>query len=323
MVIFPKDHAVIENINSFYVNVERLIEHYQGAIPAGVVHFQSQTSEGAIFFDDQERLGGVFESGSARVEGKKAIRSLIDAGDQMNFTIGVYLIALERVYFWASLVGAQSLHHELSPEFADAKELMKRLMHQKLTGILEIEVPEFGDTGVILFNRGRIVDGYAPWSCEPEPDLNRRLAVLIKDSRRAGVLFHVKQIVKLDAAVPVSDEPKSCKQDKDYTDLEELLSIIERLVQSDRRIKEDFQTLFKRKCLDCAEHYDYLDPFLGEFEYAGRKIRFDGDAGKVDLTRGILEMVQQIGSDQGIDDQVRSSVNAWMRKWKPTCSTLS
>ena len=58
MVVIPRQQPVLENLNIYYLNVRKLLEHFQGEIGSGGVFFKSHTAEGVIFFDQNELLSG-------------------------------------------------------------------------------------------------------------------------------------------------------------------------------------------------------------------------------------------------------------------------
>ena len=51
MVIIPKEKPIIENLNIYYLDVRKLLEHYQGEVGSGGIYFEGHTAEGVIFFD--------------------------------------------------------------------------------------------------------------------------------------------------------------------------------------------------------------------------------------------------------------------------------
>ena len=55
MIIIPKEKPVIENLNSYYLDIKKLLEHCQGTTGSGGIHFVSPSSECVIFFD-QDRI---------------------------------------------------------------------------------------------------------------------------------------------------------------------------------------------------------------------------------------------------------------------------
>ena len=48
MLFIPMETPVLENLNSYYLNIERLIEHCQGALGPGGIHLKSATAKGVI-----------------------------------------------------------------------------------------------------------------------------------------------------------------------------------------------------------------------------------------------------------------------------------
>jgi hypothetical protein len=70
--------------------------------------------------------------------------------------------------------------------------------------------------------------------------------------------------------------------------LQEALSNAERLVDGASR-NGTFTGTFKKCLIEKAETFSFLDPFAGEFEYQDGTIRFSGEVGEKEFTKGILE----------------------------------
>jgi len=51
MLIIPKEKPDIGNLNSYYLDIRKLIEHCQGELGSGAICFKGPGEEGAIFFD--------------------------------------------------------------------------------------------------------------------------------------------------------------------------------------------------------------------------------------------------------------------------------
>ena len=134
MVIIPRDKPVLENLNIYYLNVKKLLEHYQGEIGSGGVYFKSHAAEGAVFFDKDDLLNGHFKDKTIDLTGREAIERLLGAGDKYNFNVTIYEIADNEVYFWASIPSAEKIYKNLSTEFTDLEGLIKKMIREKLTG---------------------------------------------------------------------------------------------------------------------------------------------------------------------------------------------
>ena len=53
--------------------------------------------------------------------------------------------------------------------------------------------------------------------------------------------------------------------------------------------KGGFQRAFKKACVEKSESYHFLDPFEGQFDYQGKKIRLDANVGTEEFIMAIAE----------------------------------
>jgi hypothetical protein len=79
-------------------------------------------------------------------------------------------------------------------------------------------------------------------------------------------------------------------------------------------IKADFNTLLKKRFLDLADEYAFLDPFAGEFQYSGGKIRLAGVVSDADLAKGLLAAVAGLVRDQGLKVPFKGRLDGWLQK---------
>ena len=107
MIILPKEKPVVQNLNSYYLDINRLLEHFQGELGSGGIYFYSPGAEGVIFFDKDDFLNGIYEDKEVNLKGKEAILNLIEGVKNHNFTISIFDILPERIYFWANIPKAE------------------------------------------------------------------------------------------------------------------------------------------------------------------------------------------------------------------------
>jgi hypothetical protein len=140
MVIIPREKPVIENLNIYYLDIKKLLEHYQGEIGTGGIYFKSHAAEGVIFFDKDDLLNAFYEEKSLELIGAQAVERLMNAGGQLNFTVHIYQLSLEEVYFWASIPSAEKIYEDLSTEFTDLEGLIRKMSTEKLTGYIDVSI---------------------------------------------------------------------------------------------------------------------------------------------------------------------------------------
>jgi hypothetical protein len=312
MVIFPGEKPVIENLNSYYLETQKLLEHYQGQLDSGVIHFRSATAEGAIFFDKDGLLEGVYEGRGEHVKGKAAVDHLIRSASADNYTISVYQIEADQIYFWSSILSATRIYENLSAEFTDPDGLIKKMASEKLSGYIEMSLNPSGERGAIFFRNGQFLGGSYSWEKSKLDRSREGRDSIIRKAKAGGAVFHVSSI----PAVKAEDEGKATKAPSQeiVEPLEELLVLVENLFHSSKSIKGDFRTLLKKKFLKLAETYPFLDPFAGEFDYQDHKIRFRGEASEADLAAGVFASIKSLAKDVDVKGELKVGMDGWLKK---------
>jgi len=312
MIVFPKEEPVIENLNSFYLDGPKLLEHYQGQLDSGAIHFKSAVAEGAVFFDKDGLLDGVYESRQEKIMGKEAVERLIRSTASDNYTIGVFKIAADEIYFWTSILGAKRVYEDLSAEFTDLDGLIRKMALEKLSGYIEIALNQAGEAGLIFFRNGLILGGaYSRKNSRLDRSRESRDAIIQKAKEKGGV-FHVS---KISAVKPeAGDKAPDIQGQNILGSMEELLVVFEKLMDRKKSTKGNFGTLLGRKLIDLAETYPFLDPFAGEFAYSGNRIHFGGNASEGKVAEGLLAALSSLAEENGVQAEFRSSMDGWFKK---------
>jgi hypothetical protein len=104
--------------------------------------------------------------------------------------------------------------------------------------------------------------------------------------------------------------------------LEEFLAIFETLFQSSKIKSGEFNREVRRKFLQNADRFAFLDPFAAEFEYSGRKINFSGDAGDDELANGVIVSICELAEELNLKADFTTYLTTWRRKYQKLLSSL-
>jgi hypothetical protein len=334
MIIIPREKPVIEGLNSYYLHIEKLVEHYQGEVGTGSIYFRSLSAEAAVFFDEDNLLNSCYHDKKEELKGEDALDKIIENASANNFFVSIYHILPEQVYFWANLSNAAALYTDLTSDFTDLEALIVKMEAERLTGYIEVGLNQEAGGGLLFFYNGEVIGGSSGGSGGL---LDRSVEYrddLIERSRRAGGRFNVRKIVlekistiskpisasELASAsnpAPRPPEPEPRQPDRDLKRilemLQALLSLSERVVNSNRKIKTDFENLLKQKFVEKADKYDFLDPFAGEFQYANGKLTFSGKASQKQLVISVVECVSEIIDGLGMIASFRKYFESWKK----------
>jgi hypothetical protein len=323
MVVLPKEKPVMQNLNMYYIDLRKLIEHFQGEIGSGGIFFKSSNAEGVIFFDKDEYLNGYFRDKDNEILGYEAIDRFMEEESEYNFSIDVYRIPQEEVYFWSSLPSADKIYKDLSTEFTDLEGLIKKMGSEKLTGFIDISIGNGEEGGLIFMSNGEIIGGSFSWGKEESLPFKLNLEILINKSKDSGGVFQVSKI-------PLKKNQVSDKPLKTGTGLpinvirmlEEFLGIFETLFASKQDKQVDFNKALRKKFVENAEKYTFLDPFVAEFEYANRTISFTGETEEKDLVNGVVESVVELAEEFSLLPELKNYLSSWIKKYEARLSDL-
>lgn len=317
MIILPKEKPVIQGLNTYYLDVKRLIEHCQGELGCGGVHFHSVTGEGVIFFDKDDVLNGLYKGKDGDLlKGNEAVDKLLAIVDEFNFTLNVYSIEPEKAYFWANIPSAEVIHRDLSTEFTDLDGLIKKMASEKLTGYIEVSIKEGEENGLIFLIDGRIIGGSYSWAQGELNASQESRNELVEKTKKLGGVFHVSRIsASKSKASPDTGAGADASGENVIAPLQELLELFERTVRAGRFYKGDFNTALKKKFVEKADTYSFLDPFAGDFEYVNNSIRYNGEASSAEIMRGVTESVKELAQELGAWSRFSQEIGPWAEKY--------
>jgi len=323
MVVLPKDDPLFVNLNAYYLDIGRLIEHLQGEIGSGGVLFKSYSAEGALFFDKDQIINAIFQNRDESLAGQTAVELLTIADDRYNFNVSVYRIGPEDVYFWASLHTAEKIYKDLSAEFTDLDGLVKKMSSERLTGYIDVAFGGGSAQGRIFLINGKMVGAASSWSNSETGDAASIREDIVEKSKTGAARFNVCRIPLMSPEVErVDPNGGGIAADGILEALEEFLTIFEQTVSAKKRNRFDFHKMLKRKFVKNADKYAFLDPFAAEFEYEDQKITFSGHASGGELSRGVIFSVMELADDLGLRRQFSSQLAQWSARHAGKLSEL-
>ena len=315
MVVLPKDDPLFVNLNAYYLDIGRLIEHLQGEVGTGGLFFQSYKAEGALFFDQDRIINAIFRNRSEFISGKAAIGLLTTADDQHNFNVSVYRLGPEDVYFWASLPNAEKIYKELSTEFTDLDGLIKKMGSERLTGYIDVQFDGGREQAMIFLINGREVGTASSWNARETGVSKQARADIVQRAKSGAAVFNVCRISTTESKNEDGQPETDAGASEDLIRaLEEFLAIFEQTVGQKRHPRLDFDKLLKHKFVANAEKYAFLDPFAAEFEYGNQKITFRGRATGRELSRGVIFSAMELADELGLRQPFSSQLTDWARR---------
>jgi hypothetical protein len=308
MIVVPREKPELAGLNSYYVRVERLIEHCGVEFEAGCLLFRAPNAEAAVYFDADAVLETCLCDSQGETYGEAALKNLLHCAARNSYGIEAYRIEPEHAHLWAAAARAERLYRDLSAEFTDLRGLVRKMEAEHLTGFVEISFPGGAASAVLLLDRGRLVTGsYALEDpIAPQDDPVEALYRLSKE--RGGTI----QVCRLAAPTPGRREaalrrPASASVRAPVLQVaQRVLRSFETLIGSEKSVATPFSTLLRGKFLSKAEKYEFLDPFAAEFRYEAGEVSFTGDADPRTLGTALGECVRELATELNLYAALRT-----------------
>lgn len=162
-MLIPREKPHLEGLNSYYLHLERFIEHLQGEIGSGAVYCVSPNRELLTFFNEEEIISSMLkehDGNATPVPSFEIVRSRFYSG---SFTIKVFFLDPNAIYFWAQMPPFQRAKAALRSTEIPLPDLIFRLRMKQFSGFIEVQLPKKTEGGVLFFNDGDRVGGSYTW----------------------------------------------------------------------------------------------------------------------------------------------------------------
>jgi hypothetical protein len=164
MIVIPKGKPVLTNLNTYYLKIRNLIEHFQGELGSGGIFFTSNAGKGVLFFDEFDVVSGYIQNRDGELSGQPAIEFLLDPPSGYNYLVNIHAMEPEDVYYWTQISSAQVIYDNLSSEFTDISALIQKLKMERLTGYIDVSMKSGGARGMLFMLNGQIVGDFLSWA---------------------------------------------------------------------------------------------------------------------------------------------------------------
>ncbi len=162
-MLIPREKPHLEGLNSYYLHLEKFIEHLQGEIGSGAVYCTSPNLELLTFFNEDEVLSNILKENdgiATPVPSFELIRNRFYSG---SFIIKVFFLDQNAIYFWAQMPPFQRAKAALRSTEIPLPDLIFRLRMKQFSGFIEVQLTRKSEAGVIFFNQGDRVGGSYTW----------------------------------------------------------------------------------------------------------------------------------------------------------------
>jgi hypothetical protein len=162
-MLIPREKPYLEGLNSYYLHLEKFIEHMQGDIGSGCLYCKSPSLEMLIFFTENEIVSSLVQEkgGQATVSPFSEIVKV--SFNQANYSVKVYQLEEHALFFWAHMPSFQRAKSVLKSTEIPLPDLVFRLKQKQFSGFIDAKIVNKTESGVLFIHEGKRIGGSYTW----------------------------------------------------------------------------------------------------------------------------------------------------------------
>lgn len=188
-MLLPREKPYLEGLNSYYLHLEKFIEHMQGDIGSGGMYCKSPQLEMLIYFSEDEIINCLVREKNGPAAAAPFHDTITGFFCQASFTVKVYQLAAHALFFWAHMPQFQRARSVLKSTRISLPELVSRLRRKQFSGFIDAQVVNEPDNGVLFFHEGERIGGSYPWGRGGMSSADEDYNLLLSRVQRSEALF--------------------------------------------------------------------------------------------------------------------------------------
>ena len=162
-MLIPREKPHLEGLNSYYLHLDKFIEHLQGEIGTGAVYCSSTGMEMLIFFNEEEVLGTMLKEKDTPVSIVSSFEIVRNRFYSGSFRVKVFFLDQNAIYYWAQMPAFQRAKARLRSTEIPLPDLIFRLRMKQFSGFIEVQLTKKPEGGVLFFHEGDRIGGSYTW----------------------------------------------------------------------------------------------------------------------------------------------------------------
>lgn len=325
-MLLPREKPFLSGLNSYYLDVEKFIQHLQGEIGTGCLYGKGSDQELMVYFDESDIVRGLTQNKGEHALASEQLDHILAALTQRNFQVAVYYLDPDSIFFWGQLPAFRRAKSRLSSSKVSLPDLVFRLNKKNFSGFIEVDVKGRSDCAVLFFHQGERRGGSYYWGTgglsPSDDDYNTLLAMLQKSGGTYGLGYFTSDPV---APAPVPEPPiaeeiipvPAAKPIRIPTDIDHAVNEFLAIFLETAHSKNGLEPLLelKLKFIDFVSIYPVLDPYgKACILHADGSVTFADDIAAKAGAEGIVDCAWMVVEEQKLHKKFRAGLKKMASK---------
>jgi len=162
-MLTPRERPYLNGLNSYYLHLDKFIEHLQGDIGSGGIHCRAPFLELLIYFNENEIISSLLQEKGGKAISPPSFEIIRGSFYSANFSVKVYQLEAHAIFYWAQMPSFQRAKSALKSTEIPLPDLIFRLRQKQFSGFIEVELVNKDDSAVLFFNEGERIGASYTW----------------------------------------------------------------------------------------------------------------------------------------------------------------
>ncbi|WP_446010579.1 hypothetical protein [Candidatus Electrothrix sp.] len=329
-MLLPREKPYLTGLNSYYLDIEKFIQHLQGEIGSGCLYFTSVDQELLIYFDEYDIVQGIIQESDEPALASDQLAHIMVPLQKKSFQVTIYYLDADSIFFWGQMPAFRRAQDTLTSDKMRLPDLIFRLSQKKFSGFIEVNIKGKKDCAVLFFHEGQRRGGSYYWGTgglsASDTDYNTLLGILQqnKGTYRLGYFSSdplASMTVESSSSADSGQETLQNEQTRDggITSAQESVSELNKALNAfitvftqtvkSKKSKTDPLIDLKLKFLDFSEIYSFLDPYnhLCKIENNGT-VTIAKTISEKDAAEGIIDCAWMVVEDNKLHKKFRAAL---------------
>jgi len=315
-MLIPKEKPYLSGLNSYYLYLDKFIEHLQGDIGSGCLYGRTTDQEILVYFDEREIVRGVIQHSGKRAQTSENIDPVLQSLDIKNYVVNVYYLDLSSIFFWGQMPEFKRAKAALKSSDIPLEDLVYRLKKKRFSGFLDISLLKQKEGAILFFHQGERRGGSYSWGkggLNPSDEEYNRLLGLLQSHAATYDIGHFKSASQKAAESPdkqLAETSSPMYFSNLNTAMEEFMVIFIQVTR--KKVKTDPLILLKQKFLDVMDQYPVLEPFNNFYDLKNDgSIEFAENAPREDIASAIVDAAWKVIEDNKLQKKFSAAIRKW------------
>lgn len=306
-MLIPREKPYLEGLNSYYLQLEKFIEHMQGDIGSGGIHCKSLNVEMLIYFNEQETISTLVQKKNEKAGFISSYEIARNIFYDDNFAVRVFQLDDHAIFFWAQMPSFQRAKASLKSTEIPLPDLIFRLSQKQFSGFIDVRLLKKNDNSLLFFHEGKRIGGSYSWGkgglSVSDEDYNTMISIVQMSDGvfNFGSFVQEEKTAEPQAERPVEDAGPLRKSGSRIANpvynelrpaLEEFLFFYTQVVQ--KKAKIDPLDTLNVHMLARVSDFPCLDPAQVSFEYSNGVVKFAAGAPAEQITRAVVACAWEV-----------------------------